>query len=90
MAKATAWLCLILLLCISTAAAVHHHADGSDSARCELCLVAASSAPTAPAPCLAQTLLAVSMVRLEPVAAAKQRLICFALTVRPPPEDRLS
>jgi len=90
LAKQTAWLCLLLLLFTTAAVAVHHHAGGHDSPTCELCLVASSAPLAAPSPCLQQTFAAVTRVQSKPIEAARQRLICFALTVRPPPEDRLA
>jgi len=90
LAKQTAWLCLLLLLFTTAAVTVHHHAGGNDSPTCELCLVASSAPVTASVPCLQQTFAAVSRAHSKPIEAAKQRLICFALTVRPPPEDRLA
>jgi len=90
LAKQTAWLCLLLLLFTTAAVAVHHHADGHDSPTCELCLVVSSAPLTAPSPCLQQTFAAVSRLHSKPVEAARQRWICFALTVRPPPEDHLA
>ena len=84
--KRIAWLCLWLMLWSALAFAVHHHSDGEDSAKCPVCVAALSTAPTAPALPARTIFHAVSTVRTEPVAAAKQRLIAFALTVRPPPE----
>jgi hypothetical protein len=86
MSKRIAWLCLLLMLWSAIAFAAHHHSDGDESAKCSVCVAALSAAPTAPALPLCTVFLAVSRVRTEPVAAAKQRLIAFALTVRPPPE----
>jgi hypothetical protein len=84
--KRIAVLCLMLMLWSAIAFAVHHHSDGDESARCSVCIAALSSAPTVPALPTPAIFLAVAAVRTEPVAAAKQRLIAFALTVRPPPE----
>jgi hypothetical protein len=84
--KRIAWLCLWLMLWSAVAFAAHQHSDGDESAKCSLCIAALSASPTAPALPLHTVFLAVSTVRTEPVAAAKQRLIAFALTVRPPPE----
>jgi hypothetical protein len=84
--KRIAWLCLWLMLWSAIAFAVHQHSDGDESAKCSVCVAALSAAPTAPAIMPRAALLAVSTVRTEPVVAAKQRLIAFALTVRPPPE----
>jgi hypothetical protein len=83
--KRIAWLCLWLMLWSAIAFAAHHHSDGDESAKCSICVAALSAAPTAPTPSPQVTLLAVSTVKTEPVVAAKQRLVAFALTVRPPP-----
>jgi hypothetical protein len=84
--KRIAWLCLLLMLWSAIAFAAHHHSDGAESAKCSVCVAALSASPTAPALPSRTIFLAVSTVRTEPVVAAKQRLIAFALTVRPPPE----
>jgi len=84
--KRIAWVCLWLMLWSAIAFAAHHHSDGDESAKCSVCVAALSASPAAPALPLRTIFLAVSTVRTEPVAAAKQRLIAFALTVRPPPE----
>jgi hypothetical protein len=84
--KRIAWLCLLLMLWSAIAFAAHHHADGDESAKCSVCVAALSASPTAPALPSRTIFLAVSTVRTEPVVAAKQRLVAFALTVRPPPE----
>jgi hypothetical protein len=84
--KRIAVLCLLLMLWSAMAFAVHHHSDGDESAQCSVCVAALSAAPSAPALPSRTIFLAVSTVRTEPMAAAKQRFIAFALTVRPPPE----
>jgi len=86
--RLTKWIaCLCLLLTVWSAGAfvAHHHSDSNDSA-CAVCVAALSSSPTATALPPVDTLAVVSTFKAEPVSAAKQRLIAFALTVRPPPQ----
>jgi hypothetical protein len=85
--KQIACLCLLLILGSAIEYAAHHHADAAESVRCMVCAAAHSASPTAPTLSPSTTFLAVSTVRTLPVAEAKQRLIAFALTVRPPPES---
>ena len=85
--KRMAWLCLLLMLSSAIAVVAHHHSDANESARCTVCVAAHSAAPTAPATAPRATSVAISTVRVEPVVAAKQRLVAFALSVRPPPES---
>jgi hypothetical protein len=81
-----AWLCVLLTLWSAAAFVAHHHEDEAESARCSVC-VAAHTASPAPEIVLPRiTFVAVSPVITAPVAAAKQRLVVFALAVRPPPE----
>jgi hypothetical protein len=64
----------------------HHHADGAESSKCTVCVAAHTAVPTSPTLSPHTNWLVVFPVKTEPVVAAKQRLIAFALTVRPPPE----
>ena len=84
--KQIAWLCLLLMLSSAIAFVAHQHSDEKESVRCTLCVAAHSASPTAPAVLLRATFAAISIFHPEPVASAKQRLIAFALSVRPPPE----
>jgi hypothetical protein len=84
--KPVAYLCLLLILGSAIAFAAHHHSDGTEPATCTVCVAAHSASPATPILSLQATFLAVSRVRPVAVVAAKQRLIAFALTVRPPPE----
>lgn len=84
--KWTACLCLLLTLGSAGAFVAHHHPDGDESAKCAVCVAALTASPTVPTLPPQATLLVVSTLRAEPVAAAKQRLIAFALLVRPPPQ----
>ena len=88
--KRVAGLCLVLILWSAVAFAVHHHADGDESAQCSaqcsVCLAALTAAPAQLAIPPQTTLLAVASVETPSESAAKQRLATFALAVRPPPE----
>jgi hypothetical protein len=82
--KPIAWLCLLLIVGSTWAAAVHKHADEANAASCQVCIAAHSSAPTTalstPKPVF-QRLLAVA----AQISDAKQRFLAFALFIRPPP-----
>jgi len=83
--KRTAWLCLLVTLLSAYVFATHQHFSSGDEAQCTVCVVAHSASPVStsrlPNPVL--VLLRFTVVG-EPVPA-KQRLIAFALSVRPPP-----
>lgn len=83
--KPVACLCLLLTLWSAVAFVAHHHTDGNESAKCTVCVAALSASPTATSLPVQATLSVVSTFQAEPVATAKQRLLAFALTVRPPP-----
>jgi hypothetical protein len=85
--KKIALLCLLLMLSSAIAAVAHHHSDANESARCGVCVVAHSAAPTTPVLSPRVTFVTISTLKAEPVQSAKQRLIAFALSVRPPPES---
>jgi hypothetical protein len=83
-------LCVLLIVASAIAFVAHDHSDdanGTESAKCSVCVAAHSASPAGLAPALDTTLLSVSTIRMAPVVAAKQRLIAFALAVRPPPES---
>jgi hypothetical protein len=86
MSKRISCLCLLLIFWSAIAFVAHHHSDASKSAKCTVCVAAHSASPTTPtlSPCV--TFVAVSTFREDPVVSSKQRLIVFALTVRPPPQ----
>jgi predicted Na+-dependent transporter len=84
--KWIAYLCLLLIFGSAIAFAAHQHLDGTESATCTVCVAAHSTSPTVPALLLRTTFFAICTVVTVQIAAAKQRLIAFALTVRPPPE----
>jgi hypothetical protein len=82
--KRIAWFSLLLTFWSALAFAVHHHSSQDDSAACQVCIAAQSSSPTnvplTPKPVFRR----VVSSQAQPIAA-KQRLIAFALCVRPPP-----
>jgi len=79
-------LCLLLIVWSAAAVIAHHHAEGAKSVRCTVCVAAHSTSPAAQTVLPHTTFVPVSFLTSAPVAAAKQRLAVFALTVRPPPQ----
>jgi hypothetical protein len=84
--KPMAWLCLLLILGSAVAFVAHHHSDGTESATCTVCVAAHSASPALPTLSLVAIFLAVSTIQTAAATASRQRLIAFALSVRPPPE----
>jgi hypothetical protein len=82
--KHIAWLCLLLTFWSVLAFAAHHHSNARESATCTLCAAAHSASPEATSILPDATFIPVSTFRSEPVSA-RQRLVAFALSVRPPP-----
>ena len=82
--KCVALVCLLLTFWSALAVVAHHHADGTDSASCTVCVAAHSTAPTPTTNLLKTTFTALSTFRFEP-DFAKEALVVFALCVRPPP-----
>jgi hypothetical protein len=82
--KRIAWFCLLLTFWSAFAFFAHHHASANEAAKCAVCVAAHSAAPKATARLPKATFVRVSMFRAEPVSA-KQHLVTFALSVRPPP-----
>jgi hypothetical protein len=85
--KKIALLCLLLMLSSAIAVVAHHHSDANESARCTVCVAAHSVAPTRVLLVPRVTFVAVGTLKTTPVVSTKQRLIAFALSVRPPPES---
>ena len=83
--KPIAWLCLLLMLVSAYGFAAHQHSSSLDEAQCTVCLVAhsASSVAVYKLPSAIRALVRLPLPA-EPLSA-KQRLVPFALTVRPPP-----
>jgi len=82
--KRIAWFCLLLTFWSAFAFAAHHHSNANEAAKCTVCVAAHSAAPKATARVPKAMFVRVSTFRAEPVSA-KQRLVTFALSVRPPP-----
>jgi len=82
--KRIALLCLLLTLCSAVATITHHHSSANDAAKCTVCVAAHSAAPQAASILPKQVFARASLSQTEPVSA-KQRLVAFALSVRPPP-----
>jgi hypothetical protein len=83
--RAVAWLCLLLMLVSAYVFAVHQHSSALDEAQCTVCVIAHSASPAAV--CIlpsAFLILVLLLVVAEPLST-KQRLVPFALSVRPPP-----
>jgi len=82
--KRIACLCLLLTFWSAMAFAAHQHSASADSATCTVCIAAHTASPKTTTTLPKVTFVPVSVFRPEPLAA-KQRLIAFALCVRPPP-----
>ena len=84
--KRIALLCVLLILGSAVAFAAHHHSNATESAGCTVCVAVHSASPKTPTLLPHVTFVVVSTLRTKPVSA-KQRLVAFALSVRPPPES---
>jgi hypothetical protein len=82
--KRIAWLLLLLTLWSAFALVTHHHSSATEAAKCTVCVAAHSASPKPTSNLPKVTFVPVSTFWSEPVSA-KQRLIAFALCVRPPP-----
>lgn len=85
MSKRVAWLCLLLTLWSVYAFASHQHSNSIEAANCTVCVAAHSASPVTISKLPDTTLVPVSIV-VPHAASSKQRLVAFALAVRPPPE----
>ena len=82
--KKVALLCLLLTVWSAAALTAHHHSSATDAAKCTVCVAAHSAAPKAVATLSQVKHVFATALVLDPVSA-KQRLVSFALRVRPPP-----
>jgi hypothetical protein len=82
--KYLALMCLLLTFWSVIAFAAHHHSNGTNAAKCTVCVAAHSAAPKATASLLKAKFTPIATFLPEPVFAA-QRFVAFALSVRPPP-----
>jgi hypothetical protein len=82
--KPIAWMCLLLMFGSALAFAGHHHSSATEAASCTVCIAAHSASPKTTSTLPDATFVPVATFRPKPVSA-KQRVIAFALCVRPPP-----
>ena len=82
--KCLAVMCSLLTLWSAIAFAAHQHSNGTEAAKCTVCVAAHSAAPKATASLLKAKFIPLSTFLPEPVCAAQSSL-AFALSVRPPP-----
>lgn len=82
--KKLALLCLILTFWSALAFAYHNHSNTTEATQCNVCVVAHSASPKAAFVFTEAVLVKVSTFQATPVPT-KQRLVAFALNVRPPP-----
>ena len=83
--KQIALLCLLLTLLSAYSFAAHHHSSFSDELQCTICVVAHSASPTSSSTLPGAVFVVVLAIVRAEVVSAKQWLVPFALTVRPPP-----
>jgi len=83
--KSIALLCFALMFWSALAFAAHHHSNATESATCTVCVAAHSASPQVSFTPRPATFIAIFTFQAQPVSA-KQRLMGFALSVRPPPE----
>ncbi len=84
--KRLAWFCILLTLLSAFAVVAHHHSSGTDEAKCTVCVTAHAAAPRVASSLARAVLVFVSNPQPE-LASAKQLLVTFALSVRPPPTE---
>jgi hypothetical protein len=82
--KWIAWLCILLTFSSAVEFAAHNHSSATEAAKCTVCLAARSASPKTTSTLPDATFVLVATFRPKPVSA-KQRVIAFALCVRPPP-----
>ena len=82
--KSIASLCLLLAFWSAIEFAAHQHSNATESAKCAVCIAAHSASPKTTTALPKVSFVAVSTFLPEPISV-KQRLIVFALCVRPPP-----
>ena len=82
--KCVAILCLLLTISSAVAVVAHHHSNGIDTAKCSICAAAHSTAPKAAANPTVTAF--TSHFAFRSVSdPAKEQVVAFALSVRPPP-----
>jgi len=83
--KPIAALCLLLMFVSAYGFAAHQHSSSLDEAQCTVCVVAHSASAVAIYKLPSTIPVLVRLLLLAEPLSAKQRLVPFALTVRPPP-----
>jgi len=83
--KRIACLCVLLTFWSAVAFATHQHSNATESANCTVCIAAHSAFPKTTATLPRVMSVTVSTFRPQAISARQQRLIAFALFVRPPP-----
>lgn len=84
LSKSVALLCLLLTFWSAITQFSHRHSDRTNESTCQVCVAAHSSSPKSATAAPKPLFLKILTPRRRPVAA-RQRLIAFALFVRPPP-----
>jgi hypothetical protein len=82
--KPIAWMCLLLTFWSAFALVAHHHSSATEAAKCAVCIAAQSASPKTTSSLPDATFVPIARFRPKPVSA-KQCVIAFALSVRPPP-----
>lgn len=82
--KVVALLAVFLTLWSACVVVAHSHTSSIDAAKCGVCIAAHSAAPVVAAVSAAPARFSSTAVEARPLAS-RQRLVAFALSVRPPP-----
>jgi hypothetical protein len=82
--KQIALFCVLLTFWSAVAFVSHHHSSTADALKCTVCVAAHSPSPKATSTLPDREFVRISTFRSQQVSA-KQRLVAFALSVRPPP-----
>jgi hypothetical protein len=82
--KRIALLCLLLAFWSAIAFAAHQHSSAAEASKCAICIAAHSASPQTTTTLPKVLFVSASTFLPEPISA-QQRLIVFALCVRPPP-----
>jgi hypothetical protein len=82
--KKAALFCLLLTVWLAVGLAAHHHSSATDAARCSVCVAAHAAAPEA-ATTPSRVTFVSAFIQVSELVPAQQRLVSFALSVRPPP-----
>jgi hypothetical protein len=83
--KRIASFCIVLTFWSALAFVAHHHSSTTEGATCSVCVAAHSASPKTLSSSLTRTTFVVVSTFRPDSVSAKQRLIAFALCVRPPP-----